>query len=505
MVPKLNFSAIPREVLPKFSMISKHVLLCCGLLGLASIFALFAQQGPESSDSEEISFQAAQAQDKDRLGLPDLLKLAEKNKTLLSAKNALRRSAELKKDQVSREKWLTQLELTAFTGVVPEVDADTPLANRDPQGFLFNTDSNDFENGFSLDGLGPFLKLELKAVQPVWTWGKVAGFENMAELNVELTEVQIQSQVDMIRQKIKDAYYALLFSREALDVLSDVRSKLEKAEAQVDKLLAENSDNVTENDRLKIRVFQADVENRSLDATKGLQFSKAALSELIGRPVESWEVSDSKLEAERIAGVTREAVIKAAEEDRAELKMIKKAIQIKAQERRTLKADLYPTIFVAGELNYAYAPGRTDVSNPYLNDPFNTFNLGGALGIRQDLGIHRSLNKIERLDADIAKLEAQAAVLRSTVRLEAQDSFEKALAAQKAIQISETGFRAARSWLTSTGLSFSLGTTPTKDVLESYAAYFKARIDLLRSLYELNRALSELSRRTGSELVERLQ
>ena len=75
----------------------------------------------------------------------------------------------------------------------------------------------------------------------------------------------------------------------------------------------------------------------------------------------------------------------------------------------------------------------------------------------------------------------------------------------KGIEINEDGFRAARSWLTSAGLSFNLGTAETKEVLESFAAYFKARADLARSIYTLNMALSELTVATGAEVVTRLQ
>jgi hypothetical protein len=50
-----------------------------------------------------------------------------------------------------------------------------------------------------------------------------------------------------------------------------------------------------------------------------------------------------------------------------------------------------------------------------------------------------------------------------------------------------------------------LGTAETKEILESFAAYFKARADLAKSIYTLNMALSDLTVATGAEVVPRLQ
>src|SRR5690606_2474338 len=107
---------------------------------------------------------------------------------------------------------------------------------------------------------------------------------------------------------------------------------------------------------------------------------------------------------------------------------------------------------------------------------------------------------MDQIQAEIEKLQAQKGRLASLTKIRAEEAFERAVSAMQAIQVNERGFRAARSWLTSTGLAFNLGTAPTKDVLESYAAYFKARVDLLKSIYELNMALAELSKASGREV-----
>lgn len=439
-----------------------------------------------------------------QLSLPELLARAQKQANLVQHLDAITREAELKLAQVNAERWLNTLEFAAFTGVVPDVNANSAVANRDANQLLFRTESSDFENGFSVSDLGPFVQMNLKAVQPLWTGGKISGYEKMAKENIAISESEKRKQMDQVRFLVKKSYYTYLFSLEATQILEEVRTKLAQAEEQVEELLIKNAENVEENDRLKIKVFQADVENRSLDAVKGKRLALAALAELTG-VLGEWQPKEANLDPEVVNGIEKQDVISKALRAKPELMQLDSLIEVKKGQKKTLKADLYPDIFVAGELKYAYAPGRTDVKSPYLNDTFNTFGMGVALGLKQDLGFHRHVNKVQQVEAEIARLTAQRARLGSLVRIQTEEAFEKAVGAQQGIEINENGFRAARSWLTSVGLAFSLGTAPTKDVLESYAAYFKARVDLIRSIYELNLALSELSQSSGLELVDRLK
>jgi len=456
------------------------------ILVLAAVWPIFITQA-----SEDVS-------------LPQMLKRARANEALNKDINSLMQQADEKLEQVQMEKWLTTFKLMAYGGVVPDVNADSAVRNKSADDLLFNIKSSDFENDFSFSKLGPFANVEVTAVQPIFTWGKISGYEGMSQGNRQIAEQDKRKELEQVRYMVKKAYYTLQFSTDALKILGDVKSKLKQAEQKVEELLIKNADNVEENDRLKIKVFLADVENRTLDATKGARLSRSALTELTGT-VGDWAPVQNSLTAETVQGIQKNEVISQALRSQPDVKKLDDYINIKRSERATIKADLFPTFFLAGKLEYAIAPGRTDITNPYLNDPFNKFNLGVSFGLKQDLGFYRTLNKLDQLDSKLARLQAQRERFKSVMKLKTEDAFERAVAAQKGIGINEKGFRAARSWLTSTGLAFNLGTAQTKDVLESYAAYFKARVDLLKSVYELNMALTELSRAAGVELVQRLK
>ena len=411
--------------------------------------------------------------------------------------DAMRRAAEAKLAQAELTRWVPTFEMTAVGGIVPDAKLDNKNDVNSYRSF-------DLENDFSFSRLGPFTRIEVEAIQPIYTFGKISGYMELAERNVQLTTFERKKKVGELRQLVKRAYYTLQLALDSEAILNDVQSKLNEAAEKVEQLLIKNADNVSEVDRLKIRVFLADVKNRSVEAVRGQRLSRSALSEITGVSGD-WTPDQSGLVAEQVTSINKEDVISMALRSKPELSQLEEAIHMKEAEKRTIQADMYPTFFIGGRLQYAVAPGRTDIKNPFLNDQFNFFDVGALVGLKQDLGIFRTFKKVEGVQAEIDRIRAQREQFLSKVRLDVEKSFEEALGSQEAIKVNEDGFRAARSWLTSAGLSFNLGTSDTKDVLESFAAYFKARVDLMRSVYSLNMSLAELSQVVGVEVVDRLK
>lgn len=431
--------------------------------------------------------------------MKELFLRLEKNAALQKDFNALHSLAQAKLGEAQALRFLPQFNLKMVGGVVPDATAD-PTNPNVYQAYK----SKDLENDFSLSGLGGFWKLEIEGIQPIYTFGKISNAIQAAEGAQQLAESEKSKKLAEARLLVKRAYYTLQLSNDSLEILKDVNSKLSEAGEKVEELLVKNAENVSEIDRLKIRVFSADVKNRSLDADRAGRLARSALSEMAGL-VGEWTLEQPGLVAERPVELKKEDVISQALRSKPELVQLSRFIEMKEAETRALRANLYPNIFVAGVLEYAKAPGRTDITNPFMNDPFNLFNVGVVLGLSQDLSVIRSIKKSDSARAEVDRLMAQREQLQIKTRLEAEKSFEEALSALEAMRINEEGFRAARSWLTSTGLSFNLGTSETKDVLESFAAYFKGRVDLLKSVYSLNLALADLSEQTGTEAVERLK
>lgn len=433
-----------------------------------------------------------------QVNLKDLMLQAERQDIFSREYAALQQMAQARLSEVKVGKFVPHFDLQVIGGVVPDATVNPDNVNE-----YTSRDLNSNE-GFSWSKLGPFVQAEVKVVQPLFTFGKISSLEKMASFGKELAEAETQKKKVEIRSLVKKAYYTLLFASESLDILRDVEKRLTDAAEKVEELLVKNAENVTEVDRLKIKVFLADVRNRILDAERGQRLARSALQDLANLKGD-WTLDTAGLVAEKVSDLTRESVVKAALEAKPELIQVSRLADIKRAEYEAARAELLPTFFVGGEVSYAKAPGRTDVDNPYLSDSFNNFSFGVVLGLKQNLGIFRTMKRMEGLEAEAERMNALRDQLKMKSKLEAERAFEEAFSAMSAIGVNEDGFRAARSWLTSTGLEFNLGTAETKEVLESFAAYFKARVDMLRSAFNLNMALTDLSQISGTEMVDRLK
>lgn len=430
------------------------------------------------------------------LSLPEILRRAEKNTAFLKDIESLKRTAQLKMAEVDLNRWVPTFDFKAYGGLVPDATVNKLNVN--------DYRSNELKNGFSASNWGGFIKSEINFVQPIYTFGKITAYQEMASHAPALAAYENGKKIAELRQIVKRAFYTLQLSNESVAILTEVQQKLEDAATKVEELLVKNADNVSEVDRLKIRVFMADAKTRRLDADRAYRLSRSVLSEIAGLSGD-WEIEPKNLVAEDIGTIRKEDVISAALRAKPDLNQLTELIALKEAEYRTARADLFPTFFLAGKFEYAKAPGRTDVDNPFLVNDFNYLNYGAVLGLKQDLGFFRTNNKMDQLRAEIDRYIAQKEELALKSKLDAERSYEEAVSAADGIRINEEGFRAARSWLTSAGLSFNLGTAETKDVLESFAAYFKARADLIKSVYTLNLALTDLSSASGTEMVERLK
>lgn len=437
------------------------------------------------------------AADEFKVGLKDLFARAEKNAVLEKDFNALRSMAAAKLAEVNSLSILPSFDLRVIGGVIPDVTLDDPTN-------VNSYRARDLENDFAFSSLGPFWNFQIEAIQPIYTFGKISNYQEMAERGASLAEAEKNKKLDEVRYLIKRAYYTLQFAMDSQEILRDVEGKLNEAAEKVEELLVKNAENVSETDRLKIKVFLTDVRNRLLDADRAHRLSRSALAEIALLP-EGWVLDQSSLTAEIVSDLKKEDLIERAIKQKPEIKQLSDLVLNKESEYRAIQAELFPSIFLGGKVEFAQAPGRADTKNPYLNDPFNLFNFGIVVGLKQDLSFFRTFKKMEYLGAELQRLKSLKEQLLVKTKLDAERGFEEAFSAMSAILINEDGFRAARSWLTSTGLAFNLGTAETKDVLESFAAYFKARFDLTKNLYTLNSSLADLSHVSGFEVLDKLK
>jgi outer membrane protein TolC len=210
-----------------------------------------------------------------------------------------------------------------------------------------------------------------------------------------------------------------------------------------------------------------------------------------------FEIEESKLN--RISYELRDVdyYIELAFKKRPEWNMLKTGIKAKEFLLEAEKADRYPVFFLGGSAVYSKAWVVKDQKNPWLNDEFNNFYGGVAVGAKFDFAPKTLNAKIEAKKAEVDKLYEKEKFARDGIILQVKNSYYTAKEAYENITSARKAMDAADKWVIAAGITYGLGTGDVKDALEGLAAKAKTQKDYYQAIFDYNMAVAELEKNCG--------
>ncbi len=417
--------------------------------------------------------------------LDECIKRAVSNREILKAKLA---NVEVRRQLLRRAKnarFVPKFDVKAFTGLVPDV----------PDGF--GPENNFPRYDIDWGAWGIFFRVQADVLQPIYTFGRLGGAIDAAAAGVDEAELEVEAVKEQIAARVSRTYWAVVLAKTILKFLDDVEKRLDKAENKVEELLAEGSTEVSEMDKFRLRLYRANLRKRRVEAESGLRTLKYTLSFLmcIDLSPDEFDVADGKIRRPKEVEVpSLDVSIKEALSKRPEVLRLSKLVEIRRGQLKSERGGLFPQIFLGGRFVYAVAPDREDVSNPFLNDEFNTVNGAAVLGLKQDLSFHLALSKVRRIEMEIEKAEHQRREVEKAIRLDVQTAWEELNKIKKTMNYSRKAFKNARSWVAGATLNFNVGVLPTKDLLEALVAYSETLVDYYRQLYKYRESRIKLAK-----------
>ncbi|MFW6198544.1 MAG: TolC family protein, partial [Acidobacteriota bacterium] len=198
------------------------------------------------------------------LGLEETVRLARRRSPLVRAKELGVDAAELDVRRVEDILQLPEIELDGRTGLVPEA-----------RGTIF--DSPDSQN--DLDGLGPFIQLDVGLTMPVFGWGRLGNLRAAARSGRNARAAQRDATADELGVRVSRAYWGLVAATAALEVAGDLRDEYEQILDQVEDKLA--ADEIDDTDAFEVQSLRYDIEQTWQDAAVDRDRAHAALVELL--------------------------------------------------------------------------------------------------------------------------------------------------------------------------------------------------------------------------------
>ncbi len=392
--------------------------------------------------------------------------------------------------EASRARFLPQARLRVLGGPVPDVPAGVG-----PTGGFPDYDS-DFWN------LGPFVRIKFEALQPIYTFGKIAGAIEAAKRGLSAKKAQVAAVHNELVHRVKRAYFGLCFLYSLGDFVEELKNRAEKAKKQVEKQIKKNSPDVTDIDLMRLTVFLAETEKRLIEVNAGIEFALTSLKIITGIPVErKIGIADNGIRLRKVDLAGIDHYWNLAQTSRPEIHQLREAVAIRRALKRVSKADFFPSFFFGGFYGYSLAPGREDVENPYLNDDFNFHTGGVALGFEQKLGFHLTSARYDQAVAEFLKIQAEKRQAMQGIEIQVRHVHSTCTAKQEAVKASRRAFKAGRSWVLASTLNFGVGLTPVKDLLEAFLAYSKVKASYFDMVHEFEIALADLSKVVGQEVT----
>jgi outer membrane protein len=436
---------------------------------------------------------SVQAQGKQVLGLDQLIQMAQESSPELQEAEQSVVAAKSDLAQAKAGQWV-QMEVVAMLGPTENAKQPVVAVNPTPKGGVLKGVIQDRDEG----SMGIFGALELAIVQPLFTFGKISHRQDAAAFGVEAQQSAKDKRRGEVILNVKQLYFGLIVAQQGKKAAADTDSFIEDARKRIQRLLDLKSTNVQETDLHRLGAFEADVQQFKAKADSGAQVAYLALKKTIGLPADQ----DFQLDARELPKDTRalgsqEEYVLRAMTQRPELDQLKKGIAARQSMVEAAKADLYPSLFLAGIGSFSGAPGREHLSNSYIRDEFNHVEMGVVLGTEWhfDLGVSRA--KVSKARAEHQKLIHTKEYAERNIPLEVIKYYQDALEAEASFKAYEKGVVAARKWIVASFTNFDMGVGTAKDMFDAIDRYGKNQGEYLLSLFNYHVALANLSNAVG--------
>ena len=351
---------------------------------------------------------------------------------------------------------------------------------------------------------GPFNKVEVNLVQPLFTWGKITAGIEAATHAVEAQIAAGQGVAAEVAQQVKSLYYNVIFARSVQGVVEEVNDAFTTALETARRRRDQGDPDVTELGVLYLRVGQAQSAKELPQIRRGSENALLALRRVMGEPPESRvDVRERRLRVENANLEPLEAYAERLFINNPSWRQIDAGMAAKAQEVRTVEADFYPMFFMTGNFKYGYAPRRDRQLNPFAYDTFNVLEgPGGVFGVRWPLNFHVTAARADTARAELGLLEAQRRQAATGLPLELKTAYDRVVDGRTALDAAEAARKSSRAILTLAVTNFDVGIGEPREIIEALATYSRVSTDYYTTVRDYDMALAGLSRIMGEEVAD---
>ena len=344
-----------------------------------------------------------------------------------------------------------------------------------------------------------FTQVDLRLVQPLYTFGKISNRISAAGWAVEAAEAGMDKSRADVLLLTRQLYWGVVLAQELDGVVGTVVNRMAEAEEKLMEQYDEGT--ATQNDVFKFQLFQYEINRRVREVAAGMEEAREGLRLALGLgPEVTLRVADDDLQPVDFALAPMDDYLEMARVHRPELRELRAGISARRSLMVAEQRDAWPSLFLAGSVSANVAPARYDPRNPFWQNQTNYFRGGGVLGFEWNLNFlqHRAEAHMQRTEMD--QLESQTDALLALVEKEVREAWLKADRARSDVDEGRTALQTSENWLRAELQTYDIGISEIKDLIDAFRANAELRARQLQNIATFNTAVAELSRRVGLDL-----
>ncbi|WP_431109121.1 TolC family protein [Winogradskyella poriferorum] len=326
-----------------------------------------------------------------------------------------------------------------------------------------------------------FANASLGVTQVIYAGGKINTAKQMSSTAVDLYTSQKELTDSEVLLDVETTYWQIINVKSKVELANKYKALL--TELLKDLTNSYNAGIIYKNDVLRVQVQLNQAELDLTKAKDGLKLLKLKMAQLTGMPNIDFLVKDTiSNDVILLDEVSQSTAI----DNRPEIKMLKKAVEIEELQSKILEADRKPTIGL--NVSGIYANGKqinfTDGSND-LTSYYGLLNVNIPIF---DWGSRKQKVKEQEFKVEAQKLELEET--EELLSLQIQNAYLELQQAIQKVEITEKSLQQADENLRLNQDRFDAGTVTGKDVLEAQVLWQQAYSDVIdaKASYRINEA-----------------
>lgn len=437
----------------------------------------------------------AVAQDTVRYSASEFIETAIRQSALLSLSQSGVDLAENRYREARLNRYVPRFELQTAHGLVPGVVSTSDAFDYPADQLYLNPSLRNDWNDW-----GFFTRVEVTALQPIYTWGAISNAISAAKQGADIARYDVGLDQAKLESQLFELYQSRLLSLELHRLVESARKDFDKAQDKLKELLEDPDSDLRDADLFKFELFKQEFEGRAREVQENLNFVEAAWNVALGLDPASMRVALPEetfldpIDTTISAYPVYESV---ALQSRLELRKASAAEQAARHGLDAVKAQRYPSLFMAFTAAYAKTPNRPRQANPFIINSTNYESIRYGIGFRQNLNFRLISNQIDRSKIQVDRARDAQDAATTGIRLDLLDAYKNASIALFRLQQTDDMLQISNEWLRLEQINYDYEIGEIKDLVDAVQKNLELQALQKQRIYEWNIQLGRLTTKTG--------